>query len=513
MLFQDLKSNAKKSAGNGISNLVLSGKKVDVYQNSFFEKEGVLYFIGKEGFDKSLYLAAPEGKAGIFENFEGAVSAETDFTVKKCLLNTQNRRAIQAVFEFLKSKKLGLVNSFGLGDRLGMANGGHIRALVNSGFQPILAQQSIRELTRTQRTADDVMDAAVWAVMQEGFDSGFGSDADHLKTTADIDMLYKAGFTMFTFDPGEHVNNLADQLSEEQLYSAVANLPWTELKDTFPSAERRYAKKDIVISPDFTLKVSAHEFLKAYAKYGKAILHIKKMYDHLNSIAVKDSFEVEVSVDETESVTSPFEHYFFANELKRLNVEFVSLAPRFVGSFEKGVDYKGDLELFKTEYIKHLSITKYFGTYKISLHSGSDKFSVYKVIGSMHSAFTHVKTAGTSYLEALKVVAIKKPDLFRAILDFGSSLYETEKLSYHVSADLKNLKKGADYSDAELVGLFDSLDARQVLHVTFGRTLTEKNEDGSLKFKSGILNCLKENEDTHYELLIKHFNKHLEPFK
>ena len=110
-------------------------------------------------------------------------------------------------------------------------------------------------------------------------------------------------------------------------------------------------------------------------------------------------------------------HYFFANELTRLGVKYVSLAPRFIGAFEKGIDYKGDLDVFKTEYQKHLSIVRHFGNYKISLHSGSDKFSVYKVIGSLHEALTHVKTAGTSYLEALRVVAAKQPDFFREILD------------------------------------------------------------------------------------------------
>ncbi len=72
-----------------------------------------------------------------------------------------------------------------------------------------------------------------------------------------------------------------------------------------------------------------------------------------------------------------------ASELKRLGVKIVSLAPRFIGDFEKGIDYKGDIELFKEEYLKHVKISEYFGSYKISLHSGSDKFGVYKAIGSI----------------------------------------------------------------------------------------------------------------------------------
>ena len=128
-----------------------------------------------------------------------------------------------------------------------------------------------------------------------------------------------------------------------------------------------------------------------------------------------------------------------ASELNRLGVKIVSLAPRFIGDFEKGIDYKGDIELFKKEYLKHVKISEYFGSYKISLHSGSDKFGVYKAIGSLKRGYTHVKTAGTSYLEAIKVVAFAEPKEFRKILDFARIEYEKEKESYHVSAELKML--------------------------------------------------------------------------
>jgi hypothetical protein len=506
----------KFSESNSVTNDLFEMKinentSVQVYPNSINKSGSVTFFIGKEGIEKSLFLSAANQNDEIFAGFEGIMLKSENQVIKKCALTNKNRIAIQALFSFTVPKVLGIDDSFGFGDRLGLANGGHIRSLTIGNFKPILAQQSIRELTRTQRTADEVMDAAVWAVFQEGYKNGFGSDADHLKTPEDATMMLNAGFTMFTFDPGEHVDNNADNYDEEKLFSVVANLPWSELNDTFPAAERRYSKKEFKITDDFVLEVNEQDFLRAYAKYGKAIAHIKKMYEHMKSISNGRPFEVEVSVDETESVTSTFEHFFFANELHRLKVEFVSLAPRFIGSFEKGIDYKGDLNLFKSEYVKHLAITKYFGNYKISLHSGSDKFSVYKVIGSLRSAHTHVKTAGTSYLEALRVVAAEDSKLFREIYDFCFGLYETEKLSYHVSAVLSNLKPSSGYTDQELLELFSSEDARQVLHVTFGKVLTEKTVARYL-FKDKILNCLKENEKTHYTFLTNHFIKHIEPF-
>ena len=74
----------------------------------------------------------------------------------------------------------------------------------------IFAQQSIREMTRTGRSPDDVMDDATWGVFQEGWRAGVGADADHLKTTADIDLCVAAGYTFFTIDPGAHVDPAAD---------------------------------------------------------------------------------------------------------------------------------------------------------------------------------------------------------------------------------------------------------------------------------------------------------------
>jgi hypothetical protein len=201
------------------------------------------------------------------------------------------------------------------------------------------------------------------------------------------------------------------------------------------------------------------------------------------------------------------------NELTQLGIEFVSLAPRFIGDFEKGIDYKGDLEVFKTEYLKHIAIAEHFGSYKISLHSGSDKFSVYKVIGSLHKGYTHVKTAGTSYLEALRVVASTNEDLFRRILDFARENYNEQKKTYHVSADLNKVKESKEYSKEELADLLNRDDARQVFHVTFGLVLTIKNENGDYIFRDGIYKCLEKNEDLHYQYLIKHFRKHLDPFK
>jgi len=517
MNFEDIKKKYNNvSKGEYISAVKFDNShEVDIYKNSVIVKDGATFFIGREGMEKYLYILS-DSNSSQKNKLSGEVnklSGEDSLTLKRCSFNHQNSLDLQELFPFTKPVPLGLTNSFGFGDRLGLANAGHIRSLKGYEFKPIFAQQSIRELTRTQRTAEDVLDAAVWAVFQEGFTSGFGADADHLKTKEDIDRLVAAGFPTFTFDPGEYVNNDADILSETDLKKKVEEIPWKKLNDNLSSLISRYEGKEFEIGSGFIIQPSQLDILRAAIKYNGAVLHISNLYNHLALNLPKEKFEVEVSVDETDSVTTPFEHFFIATELMRLNVEFVSLAPRFIGDFEKGIDYKGDLNLFKNEYEKHAKIAKYFGSYKISLHSGSDKFSAYKVIGSLNIGFTHVKTAGTSYLEALRVVAIKEPGLFRSILDFSASLYDIEKKSYHVSADMKRIKPGREYKDNELEGLFSSNDVRQALHVTYGRVLTEKDNSGKYLFREKIYKCLIENEELHYEILIRHFKRHMDPFK
>jgi hypothetical protein len=226
------------------------------------------------------------------------------------------------------------------------------------------------------------------------------------------------------------------------------------------------------------------------------------MYRHLAGLT--DNFELEMSVDETETPTAIEEHYFFANELKRLDVDWVSLAPRYIGSFEKGVDYIGDLAEFEASLARHAAIARVLGPYKLSIHSGSDKFTIYPIIVRLTRGVVHLKTAGTSYLEALRTVAQVDTVLFRKILAFARGRYETDRATYHVSAQLAKVPEPEVLGDGELAGLLDQFDARQVLHVTFGSVLDQ--------FGDQIKPILQDNEKTHYEMLGKHFRRHLEPF-
>jgi hypothetical protein len=493
-----------------------SEESLKIYPRSINRQNDVFLFIARKEIEKYLFLISLNGEHPIVDKFQGEFLQTNIFeqgtTIKQCPLNHQNAEVIRELFDFTKPVLIGLQNSMGFGDRLGLANPAHLRAVAGTKIKPVLAQQSIRELERTNRKPAEVMDAATWAVFQEGFKDVFGADADHLKTTDDIDLMVKAGFTMFTFDPGAYVVNEADSLPLSELLERTNSLPWAVLKDSFEEVLLRYEDKLFPISEDFRIQPDKGEVLRALIKYGAVVAHTVKLHTYLKEHYPNYPFELELSVDETDSVTSPFEHLFIANELKRLGIKLVSLAPRFVGEFEKGIDYKGDLEQFQREYIKHVKIAETFGPYKISIHSGSDKFSVYEVVGSLGQGRVHVKTAGTSYLEALRTVATVAPALFREILDFAREQFETEKESYHVSAEIQNVSSSADCSDRQLTELFEQNDARQVLHVTFGKVLTFKDSQGKYVFRERIMNCLKQNEETHYKYLEEHFRRHLRPF-
>jgi hypothetical protein len=505
--------NAASAGDRGSSTLTLGlGREVMVFHRSFYGVNGGAIMVVHDNGRRKV-LAVDLDETGVAAHFSGE-RRQVEPDVETCLgeLNHENADAVRELCDGARPQPLGLGDSFGLGDRLGIAGPAHLRALEGSGFKVVLAQQSIRELERTERTPDEVMDAATWAVLEEGWQEAWGADADHLKTPADVELMAAAGFTMFTIDPGDHVVDAADTMSLTELQEAAADLPWSDLEDTLGGALRRYSGDLIFTGGGLDLKPSNEDILRAWVKYGGPLAHTAKMYRHIASTMRQRPFEVEVSVDETASVTTPFEHWLVASELRRLGVEWIGLAPRFIGDFEKGIDYRGDLEVFRGEYLKHLAVAEALGPYKISIHSGSDKFGVYRVIGEIGKGGVHVKTAGTSYLEALRTIAACEPKLFREILEFSRSLYEHERRTYHVSADLERVPPAADLKARDLPALFEDDDARQVLHVTFGRVLTEKDSNGDYVFKERLLAALGEHEAAHYENLVAHFRRHTAPF-
>ena len=139
---------------------------------------------------------------------------------------------LRGLLPHLNARPLGLKRSAGFGDRLGLATPGHVRSVRKTNLAPIFAQQSVRENERTGRSPQEVLDDAMWGAFQEGWIDGFGADADHLKTAEHVSAFAAAGYSFFTIDPGEYVDNAASQAPARLLEQKLQALPWGELETT-----------------------------------------------------------------------------------------------------------------------------------------------------------------------------------------------------------------------------------------------------------------------------------------
>jgi hypothetical protein len=486
---------------------LLAMRGLDVRPNSIVSVEDTE--VGLTGSDQNVAVLALSGSR-LLSGFEGESSAAGDRTLVLGPMNATNLNALRDLLPWLRPRLLATRTSAGFGDRLGLATPGHVRALraAGGGLAAIFAQQSIREMERTGRSPQEVLDDATRGVFAEGWQEGFGADADHLKTAADIDACVAAGYSFFTFDPGEYVDDGAEASGASALRTALEDLPWQDLEDLPADMKRRYLDRAFV-ADGHEIRFDNLSLALAAVKYGAAVAHVVRLYRLLQLAMGERDFEVEVSVDETESPTTHAQHIYIATELRRLGVEWVSLAPRYVGRFEKGVDYMGDVAGFEEDIAVHAAIARTVspdGPYKLSLHSGSDKFSIYPAFVRQTRGLAHLKTAGTSYLEALRTVAALDPDLFREIYNFSCGRYEEDRSSYHVSASLERAVKREDVPNEELPDLLERFDEREILHVTFGSVLKEA------RFRDRLLGLLREHPDHYAADLEKHFLRHLEPF-
>ncbi len=413
---------------------------------------------------------------------------------------------------------LGLAASFGFGDRTGLATPGHVEAMkrAGAGIQPMFPQQSIREMARTNRQPRGVMDDAQFGMLTAGWTGKTGADADHLKTPEDVDRTAAVGFPFFTIDPSGHVDAHADNYDEPILrakFAAVkSQINWFD----------KYNGKSIKLPTGSTIELTEQACMRCAVKYGIAINETITLADYIKKVhdAAKKDYEIELSVDETEQPTTLAEHYIIADQCLSRGMKLVSLAPRFIGELEKGVDYKGDVAKLEKSLHDHAAIARLLGPYKLSLHSGSDKLSMYTPFARATKGLFHVKTAGTSYLEALRVVARHDEPLFRKLIDFSRSRYDTDKATYHVSATVAGVPASAQLKtakDLEKVYLECWPDVpkgkgftnpgRQILHCTFGSVLTSPDLGPAVRA------CLESHPATYTEVLAEHFAKHLEALR
>ena len=457
----------------------------DAYEKSINKDKTTTVFMAKEGGEDFLIIQ------GENPGFKGK---KLPGELLKAPLDHKNAVVLRKVFPFTApSRVLGQDRSFGVGDRLGVATPGHIRLFEQYDAYPVFAQQSIRELNLTNRAYEDVLDAVSFAVFREGFKKPWGADGDHLKAADDVKNALALGFTMITLDCSEHINKDVTDENAPPLSKKYAD---------------KYLGKEFDIGEKTRLSFTEAELKKIVAVYGNAIAFAVDIYSKFFKKG-KYNADFEISIDETSTPTTPLQHYFVARELVDAGVSFATLAPRFCGEFQKGVDYIGDLSQFQKEIKIHAVVARHFN-YKLSIHSGSDKFSVFPSIGKATKSRFHVKTAGTNWLEAMRVVALKDPALYREIHTYALDVaFNEARKYYHVTTNIKNIPKLDKLTNAELPGLFEHNDSRQLIHITYGLILNKKNADGSFTFKDRLYKLWQNRAGDYAKALEKHIGKHL----
>ena len=484
-----------------------AGEGETFYPSSLHAVDHCVVFLARVKGEKKL-LAVAQSDSKLFSILQAEETGDVaGKAVKIASLSAENACLLRQHLSFMKPVAFGR-NSFslGLGDRLGLASPGHLRCLAGSGIRPVLAQQSIRELTLTERTYVDVLDAASWAVLQEGFHEGFGADGDHLKRPEDIQLALELGFSMITLDCSEKIDGSVASLSNAERCSRYQALP-AGFRATMETAYLNQTFRVGASSVHFT----AEELQEILLTYGETLAFIRDI-DAKYIKPQQQPVDFELSIDETATPTTPAAHYFMAAEMQKAGIVLCSLAPRFCGEFQKAIDYIGDLARFEAEFAIHAAIADHFG-YRLSIHSGSDKFSVFPIIGQYTKGRVHVKTAGTNWLEALRVICRKEPGFFRELCRFALARFNDATKFYHVTTDLSKVPDVNSLPDNELERLLNEPDARQLLHITYGYILTDKDAAGNRLFRDRLYQLWNRHEQEYANVLTAHIGKHVRLLK
>ena len=249
-----------------------------------------------------------------------------------------------------KIECLGLTPSFGFGDRIGSATPGHVAAMKEAGgsIAPIFVQQSIREMARTNRTPQNVVDDALRGMDEAGWDGPNGADADHLKTPEDVDRTVEVGFAFFTIDPSDHVDQQADDYDEATLRSKFA-----EVADDVAWFDA-YADKRIALSTGSVIELTEEARMRAAVKYGRAIDHALSLAEYIkqtNESAGHD-YEIELSVDETDQPTTLAEHWIIADQCLTAGVGKANAGRHIAPTFQIVLLKFGDAGYFRRRWCR-----------------------------------------------------------------------------------------------------------------------------------------------------------------
>jgi hypothetical protein len=288
--------------------------------------------------------------------------------------------------------------SLGIGDRFGREGSAQLAALKMALDQGVLISpvwnKSYREHSLIGTGPADTHEAALRAVNDADWHEAYHLDADHIGLKTVDQFLPYCDF--FTIDVADYIG------LPEQNGDTIRELLSPLLGRSFPELGMIHALEPATLDA-------------FVSRYGRALTEAAAIYHHI--AARKESFIAEVSTDEAETPQAPIELFLILGALAKQGVMVQTIAPKFTGRFNKGVDYVGDVEIFAREFEQDLSAIRLsvseFGlpeNLKISVHSGSDKFSLYRPIHDLldkHGAGLHLKTAGTNWLEEVIGMALQ----------------------------------------------------------------------------------------------------------
>jgi tagaturonate epimerase len=310
--------------------------------------------------------------------------------------------------------------SFGIGDRFGQQGKAQLEALIQaraSGIEMVpVWNKSNREHQIIHSKPAETLHEADEAVRALNWDASYYVDADHINLETVDRFLDHANF--FTLDVADYIGReiTGDLLHDflERASAAVGKLEIPGIREPF--------------------QVTRNLLVGIAQKYLGAVHEAAAIYKHIAEHKGAGNFIAEISMDEVEQAQTPIELFFILMMIHQHGIPAQTIAPKFTGRFNKGVDYAGDQYLFRKEFEEDLLVidhaVKSFGlpeNLKLSVHSGSDKFTIYPIMGELIRKYDkgiHVKTAGTTWLEEVTGLAMAGGDALGMAKNIYRNAYE-----------------------------------------------------------------------------------------
>jgi len=309
--------------------------------------------------------------------------------------------------------------SMGIGDRFGHQGKAQLDALIKAAEHGVditpVWNKSFREHKTIGSSPADTLKAADDAVQAKSWDQPYFVDADHIGLKTVDGFLHSSDF--FTMDVADEIGKPVDE----------------KLVQEFLQFCERYTQPFRIAGIEDEISVSHKIVRKMANQYLAGVLEAERIYRHIYSQLSKP-FVLELSIDETEAPQQPVELFFILAAAAWRGLPLDTIAPKFTGRFNKGVDYVGDITQFAKEFEQDVLAVQFaiheFGLspdLKLSVHSGSDKFSIYPKIRKLlrkHNVGVHLKTAGTTWLEEVIGIASADGDGLRLAKEIYSRAFD-----------------------------------------------------------------------------------------